>query len=179
MILMNSATARVFATARAVWNGPFYIGKLARPVSLGEVALKLLETIWRSVIVLAAAAGSVVAAAAAWEARPLPRKLSEQIVGTAYLGNSVCDAIYPLSVILKNNSKERIGRVNFHVAAYEPGRSTDLVPAGSGDYVSDFIIPANGTMPMCWETPSLSDKRDLAGLRFVLTVTEAEATKVP
>ena len=35
---------------RSVWNGPFNIGKLSQPVSVGDVFLKVLETAWRSVV---------------------------------------------------------------------------------------------------------------------------------
>lgn len=38
------------ALAVSVWNGPFYIGKLERPVSTGEAILKIMETAWRGVL---------------------------------------------------------------------------------------------------------------------------------
>lgn len=167
------------AVARAVWNGPFYIGKLVRPVSLGDVAMKVLETIWRGVILFLAAIAVVIAVAVAWDARPTPPSLAEQIVGTASLGNRDCDATYPLHVALKNNSKQRVGTINFRVAAYEPGRSTNLAALGSDTYTSDVIIPATKTLTMCWQAPSLSEERPIAGLRFVVNVTDAKATELP
>lgn len=39
---------------RAVWDGPFYIGPLSRPVSVGDVLLKTLETLWRAILSIVA-----------------------------------------------------------------------------------------------------------------------------
>jgi hypothetical protein len=36
----------------AIWNGPFHIGKLTRPVSVGDVLLKFLEVLWRTVVAI-------------------------------------------------------------------------------------------------------------------------------
>lgn len=36
---------------RSIWNGPFYIGKLTQPVSVGDVMMKVLETLWRTALV--------------------------------------------------------------------------------------------------------------------------------
>lgn len=165
--------------ARAVWNGPFYIGKLARPVSLGDVAMKVLETIWRGAILFVTVIAVVIAVAVAWDARPTPPSLADQIVGTASLGNPDCDATYPLHVALKNNSKQRVGTINFRVAVYEPGRSTNLAAVGSDTYTSDVIIPAAKTLTMCWQAPSLSEERPMAGLRLVVNVTDAQVTELP
>lgn len=44
------------AILKAIWKGPFYIGPLSQPVSIGDVLLKLLETIWRLVISMIALA---------------------------------------------------------------------------------------------------------------------------
>ena len=34
-----------------VWNGPFYVGPLVQPISVGSAILKVLEVAWRSLIV--------------------------------------------------------------------------------------------------------------------------------
>jgi hypothetical protein len=164
--------------ARAIWNGPFYIGTLVRPVSLGEVAMKVLETTWRAAILFLAAIAMFTAVAVAWNARPKLQSLADQIVGTARLGNRDCDANYPLHVALQNNSRERVGTISFSVEAYEPGRSTNLA-AMDDTFTSDVIIPANMTFSSCWEAPSLIEERAIANLRFVVNVTDAQATELP
>lgn len=45
---MASGTKRII---RATWNGPFHIGKLSPPTSVGDVLLKVLETAWRLFLV--------------------------------------------------------------------------------------------------------------------------------
>jgi hypothetical protein len=37
---------------RSIWDGPFFIGKLTQPVSIGDVLLKTLEVLWRVAITL-------------------------------------------------------------------------------------------------------------------------------
>jgi hypothetical protein len=166
--------------ARAVWNGPFYIGKLARPVSLGDVAMKLLETIWRGAILLVAAITVATVVAIALDARPVPPALKDQIVGAASVGNPDCDATYPLHVALQNKSKERVGTIMFNLEAYEPGRSTNLLPlTRSSEYISDLIIPAGKTGTMCFQVPPLTEERPIAGLRFVINITSALPTELP
>lgn len=39
---------------KALWNGPFYIGKLEKPISVAEVMLKFLETVWRGFVLFLA-----------------------------------------------------------------------------------------------------------------------------
>lgn len=38
---------------RAIWRGPFYVGPLAHPVSLGSAVLKVFEVLWRAIVLLA------------------------------------------------------------------------------------------------------------------------------
>lgn len=49
-----------------IWNGPFHIGPLTRPVSVGDVLIKILETLWRAVIAILTLAGSITGAIAFW-----------------------------------------------------------------------------------------------------------------
>lgn len=46
---MGNSTKRII---RLVWNGPFHIGKLSPPVSVGDVLLKVLETAWRLILAI-------------------------------------------------------------------------------------------------------------------------------
>lgn len=48
------------------WNGPFHIGPLRQPVSLGDVLLKVLETLWRAVMTLVYLAVVVAVVALLW-----------------------------------------------------------------------------------------------------------------
>lgn len=44
---MDNSAKRII---RLVWNGPFHIGKLSPPVSVGDALLKMLETAWRLIL---------------------------------------------------------------------------------------------------------------------------------
>lgn len=48
------------------WNGPFHIGPLHQPVSVGDVLLKVLETLWRAVMTLVYIAAVVTIVALLW-----------------------------------------------------------------------------------------------------------------
>jgi hypothetical protein len=37
---------------RVIWNGPFYIGPLVQPVSLGSALMKVLEVWWRALLIV-------------------------------------------------------------------------------------------------------------------------------
>jgi sugar phosphate permease len=38
----------------AVWNGPFHVGPLVRPVSVGDAIMTICQTAWRAAVVVAA-----------------------------------------------------------------------------------------------------------------------------
>ncbi|GLT02200.1 hypothetical protein GCM10007897_36050 [Sphingobium jiangsuense] len=51
-----------------IWNGPFYIGQITRPVSIGDVLMKLLETAWRALIIAAVAFSIIGTSLSLWDA---------------------------------------------------------------------------------------------------------------
>jgi hypothetical protein len=53
---------------RYVWNGPFYVGQLTQPISLGSAFLKLLEVLWRFVVLAVTSAFIAWAIYTAWSA---------------------------------------------------------------------------------------------------------------
>ena len=103
-----------------IWNGPFYIGPLTRPVSVGDVLLKTLETLWRailSIVVLLVVGGLGIAA---WVQviepmffPPLKSQISATATfddGSAKLPPAIgekpfrCSPDYPIKVAFKNNT---------------------------------------------------------------------------
>jgi len=150
---------------RAVWNGPFYIGPLSRPVSVGDVLLKTLETIWRtilSLIVLVVVGGLGIAA---WMQiieplffPPLKTQISATATyddGSAKLPVSIggkpfrCSQDYPIKVAFTNNSKATIGHLAFAIEGRPANRSNDVVE-GAAWREADAIIPAGYTSEACW-----------------------------
>jgi hypothetical protein len=79
------------ALIAAVWNGPFYIGKLERPLSLGDVAMKLLETVWRASVLAVCAVAGIVACIAVVETLPEPKPLHEKVEASIAWGGGYRD----------------------------------------------------------------------------------------
>lgn len=164
--------ARFRRAARAVWNGPFWIGPLTRPVSTGDAILKVLETIWKGIVVLLAAALSV--GMAAWTYNLVAslftaRPLNELILGKARYDVKACEKEFPILVELENRSKLTLGKVSFHLIVRQPGRSTDLNDELS-DWDSDAVIPPSTRAWACWTVPELSEKLDPSVLQYSVKV---------
>lgn len=145
-------------TVRAAWNGPFHIGPLARPASVGDVLLKLLETTWRAAFIAALTGGAVwsaVEVSGLW-AEPY-KPLEEQVEFTVQLPSEICtEKQYPMFVGVVNRSAERIGSVSFTVHAYQEGKSTDWAAEPDG-YVDDTILKPGEGAGYCYERPRLRD----------------------
>ena len=150
---------------RAVWNGPFYIGPLSRPVSVGDVLLKTLETLWRailSIVVLLVVGGLGIAA---WVQvieptffPPLKTQISATATyddGSAKLPPTIgekpfrCSPDYPIRIAFKNDSKATIGHLNFSIEG-RPANRSDNVVEGATWRQTDLIIPAGRTAIFCW-----------------------------
>lgn len=72
---------------RSIWNGPFYVGKLVQPVSVGDVFLKILEVLWRALVVIVGivAGGAATIAAYYFVVSPLLfPPVKDKVVGTAF-----------------------------------------------------------------------------------------------
>ena len=150
---------------RAIWNGPFYIGPLSRPVSVGDVLLQTLETLWRAIlsIVLLLIVGGL--GIAAWVQIIEPTffpPLKTQIIATATFDDGSaklppaigekpfrCSPDYPIRVAFKNNSKTTIGHLDFSIEG-RPANRSDNVVEGASWRQADTIIPAGYTWQSCW-----------------------------
>lgn len=157
--------AKIKGLVRAVWNGPFHIGPLSRPVSVGDVLLKTLETLWRgivSIVVLLVVCGLGIAA---WVQiiepvffPPLKSRISAIATyddGSAKLPPAIgekpfrCSPDYPIKVAFKNNSKATFGHLDFSIEGRPANRSNNVVE-GAAWRQADTIIPAGYTWRSCW-----------------------------
>lgn len=163
------------AVLRVIWNGPFYIGQLSRPVSVGEVLLKCLETIWR-IIILAAVIVSIVAASLAFwatvlEPRLFPRAEKFVRIAAAFDDGAApeppamifqdgerahepkqafrCDKERPIRVFINNKNDRSIEKETLSISANYPGRSNNL--ASNGNYIeADFVVGPNKYLAACY-----------------------------
>jgi len=179
---------------RAIWNGPFYIGKLAQPASLGDVLLKFLETIWRTIVALTLLVGIGLAIGGLWAQLLAPLifpPLKEQIVATAaYDVEGVtpppivatskgagkpfrCSVRYPLKVGFENQSSSTIGKISFAVEARIAGRSSNLADWSGSNYETDVIIKPGYRIDQCWVAPLTRADLDRSLLRYSVIISGA------
>lgn len=118
------------ALLRAVWRGPFYIGELTQPVSVGDVLMKVLETIWRGVVVLAAAAVAVVIWLVYQDRKTKSEQatLRDQVAISAIMDVKTCGSARPVSVLIHNGSDERIALVSYRIFVTDPQSGDDVAP---------------------------------------------------
>jgi len=136
-----------------IWHGPFHLGPLQRPVSVGDALLKLFEVVWKGFVAVIIAVIGAVLSIAVYLNFLQPKPLDKQIQTLARVDRKLCsDPKFPLLVRFTNNSTKTIGLIDFQVEARRWGTTTDL----NNDYVglkSDTIIPAHEQLAWCYALP--------------------------
>lgn len=143
---------------RRIWNGPFAAPPLQQPVSVGWVLLKVLETLWRLLVILAVLGGLL----AAWVyIDPIVNPpLRNQLAVLVRDNDPGCAAspTKPIGVEVRNRSKVIVGEWLLEMNAYEEGRSSDLADR---DYVSnpiemDALLYPGTVAGFCFPRPALT-----------------------
>lgn len=154
---------------RSIWNGPFFIGKLTQPASVGDVLLKVLEVLWRCFVVISglALSASVIVigyseiepklfppiqdsiAAKAFYAANLPKRSIEARTLNE-VENEPCEAGWPVRIVFVNNNSEPITDIRFRLEGYKEGYSNNYVEYEVDGWESDVIIPAGGAVSNCY-----------------------------
>ncbi len=148
-----------------VWNGPFYIGALSRPVSVGDALLKTLETLWRAIILILAVLLVAGVALAAWFQAiqpvffpPLEKRILANASfddGSALIPSGLgekpfrCAREYPIKVAFTNTSSVTVGSINFSIEGRAANRSTNVVQMAGG-HTLDSVIAPGYTTQSCW-----------------------------
>lgn len=138
---------------QSIWNGPFHVGKLAQPISVGDVLLKILEVMWRLIISIIALgaffAGYItyihpklfpplknsITAEAFYAADMLPPPPPvKTVVGgnppaptLEELERSPCSKDYPIRISLYNKGSETLTDVRFQLEGFKIGYSTNYL----------------------------------------------------
>jgi hypothetical protein len=73
-----------------------------------------------------------------------------------------CSKDYPLRVNIRNGADRTLEKVSWFMAAFVPGRSTDLTKWAS--YSSDRILEPNQMITLCYKTPELNEPQEPSGL---------------
>ena len=188
---MGSRSKRII---RLIWNGPFHIGKLSPPVSVGDALLKVLETAWRLFLVAISLLIAIGLSLAAWIYviepiffPPLKDQISVKVTfddGSGpppIIARSVggeprkpfrCSADFPLKIEFTNESSETIGRIGFSIEGYAPARSRNLVQNG-GWREADAVIPAGYKGQACWSV-ELEDGSEPNELTYHVEIISAD-----
>jgi hypothetical protein len=150
---------KISGAFKAIWRGPFFVGPLARPISLGDALAKLFEVFWKGGVLLICGILAILAATIGWPEidRYTHTDLTKKVEVAVSWDPKVCSQRdLPLKVVISNNSKLEIGRVGFHIAARKINRSTDLNTNFTDSY-SDAIIAPGYWLIMCYSMPLISD----------------------
>lgn len=174
----------------AIWNGPFFVGKLTQPVSVGDVLLKILEVLWRAIILIIVLGVSVAgyvyyvhpvlyppvkdsirakAFYAADTQRPPP--LVKTVTGAKSLYPSMdeieaepCPKDFPIRVSLFNESNTALTNVRFDLEGFLPGFSGNRVQTERGAISDELILSPNRGVSSCYkiETKYATPPKDLS-----------------
>lgn len=144
---------------RRVWNGPFYIGVLQQPASIGDVLLKILEVLWRIFLILAATLAIFFAYFALVHDQlfpPLREKVEADVIFDPAVSPQFqpdrtfeenisltapwCHGERPIRLVLFNRSDAEVVGTTFSIEAFESGLSKNVILDG-GWLTSDQIIP--------------------------------------
>lgn len=144
---------------KAAWNGPFYIGRLQSPVSVGDVLMKVLETLWRGAILCVAAIALFVVGVlvvAEKDKRASARAVSNTPISIS-IDTDACPRAAPLLVSVENRSARRIESVAYRV---------DMIDRATGDNLTPLHlmrVEGGGIMPRSARTECLSPYVDRYG----------------
>ena len=195
-ILCSAGGRAVHKIVRAIWNGPFHIGPLSQPATVGDVLAKVLETLWRTLVFLVSLISAVCGIALGWAfiIQPVffPFASTKLTTITLYddgkqilppiisLGTPPeyvkpqCVKDYPIKVFVTNNSRHRsISNVKLQIKAFEPYSSRDV--ARNTWYLSmdAIILPKGGWHWQCYNV-SVDSRQDPTSMTYKAEILSAD-----
>jgi hypothetical protein len=156
----------------AIWNGPFHVGKLAQPVSVGDVLLKILEVLWRAIISIIVLGVSVAGyvyyvhpvlyppakdsiSAKALYAANLPEPPPVVRTGASFpssdeIERKPCAKDFPVRISVFNNGSKPVTDIRFELEGYIEGYSDNYVEYDVRNLTSDRILPPQRGFSGCY-----------------------------
>ena len=138
---------------RAVWNGPFYVGPLTRPISVGDVLMKLLETLWRAAVIMVAAVAALLAMLWTQDKRASDARdkaLRNTTVAASY-DPDTCGFARPIKVLVTNTGKRPLSYVSYEVMILSGAGGQNLAPTSLSN-LSVTDVPAGMRKRVCLTT---------------------------
>lgn len=138
---------------KAMWRGPFFLGQLDGPVTLGVALLKLFDVIWKALIalVLASVAFSVCLSIYLLYESYRENSLISNIKMKVKYDEVICSHEYPLLISLENQTGNTVVKVDFNIESRYQNRSTNLTPFAP--MVWDNIVKNSEIGTSCWKVP--------------------------
>ena len=115
---------------RVIWNGPFYIGKLERPVSVGDAIMKVLETAWRGAVIIVAAFAALFSYIAydSWsKSRAEAAALTTTEIVASY-NPAVCGDSQPIEVVIGNSGRRTLSYVSYIIEVLDRPGGRNIAP---------------------------------------------------
>lgn len=157
---------------QSIWNGPFFVGKLTQPVSVGDVLLKILEVLWRAIISIIALGLSIAGyayyfhpvlyppvedsiSANALYAANLPEpppvvRSAASLPSRDEIESKPCAKDFPIRVLIFNNGSKPVTSISFQLEGYAEGYSKNYVEYDMGTQTSDRILAPNAGFSGCY-----------------------------
>lgn len=150
---------------QSIWNGPFHVGKLAQPISVGDVLLKILEVLWRAIISVIALSVCVAVYVTYIHSALFP-PLKDNIIAEAFyaadfvappplvqtvtggsprvpsvddMETQPCSKDFPVRITFRNTGSKSVTDVRYQLEGYAPGRSDDYLEYQTSQ-TSDLIL---------------------------------------
>lgn len=137
----------------AIWSGPFSIGPLVQPVSVGSAILKIIEVLWKASIVglLFLLVAFVFFQTLEYFEEDADLPLEWQIVASAKYDPLACGKESPIAVKLENESQSKLKSAQVDIIINLTGRSTNLNKNPSVDW--DLIVDPGKSDNLCYVIP--------------------------
>jgi len=140
---------------RAIWNGPFYIGQLTRPVSVGDAIMKVLETAWRALVIVFALVLACLALIffTAWRDQAKSEKIRADVNAatsvSAAANFEACGPAFPIQVRITNAGDRELDYVTFRIKVIDPQDDRDITPSHFINMSTERAIGPRKTLLKC------------------------------
>ena len=98
--------------------------------------------------------------------RPTYLNPDSQVSVSVNYDPTTCSNASPLQVTITNGAYKTLQSIEWHIAAYVPGRSSDIAKYQFSPYKSDYILEPNKMISFCFKTPELSEVQEPSRLRW-------------
>lgn len=138
-------------TLERAWDGPFKTPPLQQPISVGWVFLKVLETLWRTFLILCVVV-TVFLGFVWWSERnPLSSGISVELSpSTDYCQRKG----WPITAHIVNKTRKTIGELGLQFRVYPQGTSQDVANGLSSPELHNILTPGQ-SLDWCFAMPEV------------------------